>query len=107
MREGERKGVAREPPLVCSHHDATRDGSTARELSWVSILCDHDPGAYIMLRYYVKRTTDQEGDVRLALLPCDFFAGKRVLDVGCNEGWVTCEIGACSSQHWNSPAVER
>ncbi|KZV96888.1 Bin3-domain-containing protein [Exidia glandulosa HHB12029] len=42
--------------------------------------------------YYSKRVTDAEGDVRLALLPPDLFADKRVLDVGCNEGWVTCEI---------------
>ncbi|EJD51139.1 Bin3-domain-containing protein [Auricularia subglabra TFB-10046 SS5] len=42
--------------------------------------------------YYGKRVTDQEGDVRLALLPADFFSNNRVLDVGCNEGWVTCEI---------------
>ncbi len=32
-------------------------------------------------------------DPRLALLPADMFVGKRVLDVGCNEGYVTCEIG--------------
>lgn len=26
-------------------------------------------------------------------MPKDIFKGARVLDVGCNEGWVTCEIG--------------
>ncbi|KAG1790661.1 Bicoid-interacting protein 3-domain-containing protein [Suillus plorans] len=41
--------------------------------------------------YYSKRPFIQ--DPRLALLPAEFFVGKRVLDVGCNEGWVTCEIG--------------
>jgi len=40
--------------------------------------------------YYSKRPSHR--DPRLALLPQDFFKGKRVLDVGCNEGWVTCEI---------------
>ncbi|QRV81906.1 7SK snRNA methylphosphate capping enzyme [Ceratobasidium sp. AG-Ba] len=29
---------------------------------------------------------------RLHVLPSGIFAGKCVLDVGCNEGWVTCEI---------------
>ncbi|KAH7098612.1 Bin3-domain-containing protein [Auriculariales sp. MPI-PUGE-AT-0066] len=39
-----------------------------------------------------KRGSDFEGDERLALLPLDIFHGKRVLDIGCNEGYVTCEI---------------
>ena len=33
-------------------------------------------------------------DTRLALLPHDLLINARVLDVGCNEGWVSCEIGA-------------
>ncbi|KAI9447597.1 Bicoid-interacting protein 3-domain-containing protein [Lactarius indigo] len=33
-------------------------------------------------------------DTRLALLPQDLLADARVLDVGCNEGWVSCEIGS-------------
>lgn len=41
--------------------------------------------------YYTKRPS--LSDQRLSLLPEDFFKGKKVLDVGCNEGWVTCEIG--------------
>jgi 2-polyprenyl-3-methyl-5-hydroxy-6-metoxy-1,4-benzoquinol methylase len=44
-----------------------------------------------LCRYYSKRPSIR--DPRLALLPAEFFMGKRVLDVGCNEGWVTCEIG--------------
>ncbi|KAH9850001.1 Bin3-domain-containing protein [Lenzites betulinus] len=40
--------------------------------------------------YYNKRPSAQ--DPRLALLPRQLFRGRRVLDVGCNEGWVTCEI---------------
>ncbi|KAI0637976.1 Bicoid-interacting protein 3-domain-containing protein [Trametes polyzona] len=40
--------------------------------------------------YYNKRPSTQ--DPRLALLPSSLFHGRRVLDVGCNEGWVTCEI---------------
>ena len=42
-------------------------------------------------RYYTKRPflTDE----RLTLLPLNLFQGARVLDVGCNEGWVTCEVG--------------
>ncbi|KAH8982745.1 Bicoid-interacting protein 3-domain-containing protein [Lactarius hatsudake] len=31
-------------------------------------------------------------DSRLALLPRDLLTDARVLDVGCNEGWVSCEI---------------
>ena len=41
--------------------------------------------------YYLKRPFT--ADPRLALLADDLFTGRRVLDVGCNEGWVTCEIG--------------
>jgi len=37
----------------------------------------------------------------MTLLPVEFFMGKRVLDVGCNEGWVTCEIG----QFWGARQV--
>ncbi|KAJ3013410.1 hypothetical protein NUW54_g1606 [Trametes sanguinea] len=40
--------------------------------------------------YYSKRPS--VNDPRLALLPRTLFYGRRVLDVGCNEGWVTCEI---------------
>ncbi|KAJ6616474.1 Bin3-domain-containing protein [Mycena sp. CBHHK59/15] len=40
--------------------------------------------------YYAKRPS--ASDPRLELLPPHTFAGKRVLDVGCNEGWVSCEI---------------
>ncbi|KAH9959527.1 S-adenosyl-L-methionine-dependent methyltransferase [Lactifluus volemus] len=31
-------------------------------------------------------------DSRLALLPRELLANARVLDVGCNEGWVSCEM---------------
>ncbi|KAF8605741.1 Bin3-domain-containing protein [Ceratobasidium sp. AG-I] len=41
--------------------------------------------------YYTKRG-NLLSDPRLQVLPPDLFRGKRVLDVGCNEGWVTCEI---------------
>ena len=47
-------------------------------------------------RYYTKRPFRR--DPRLALLPTPFFVGKTVLDVGCNEGWVTCEIGRSSAR---------
>ncbi|KAI9001363.1 Bin3-domain-containing protein [Trametes punicea] len=40
--------------------------------------------------YYNKRPSTC--DPRLALLPGSLFQGRRVLDVGCNEGFVTCEI---------------
>ncbi|TFK41603.1 Bicoid-interacting protein 3-domain-containing protein [Crucibulum laeve] len=49
--------------------------------------------------YYSKRPTIK--DTRLALLPPTLFAGKRVLDIGCNEGWVTCEI----AQSWGAHKV--
>ncbi|CCA72051.1 hypothetical protein PIIN_05986 [Serendipita indica DSM 11827] len=43
---------------------------------------------------YYSRKQNATGnlDPRLSLLPKDIFAGKRVLDVGCNEGWVTVDI---------------
>ncbi|KDR72624.1 hypothetical protein GALMADRAFT_142926 [Galerina marginata CBS 339.88] len=41
--------------------------------------------------YYTKRPF--VSDERLVALPPDLFRGAQVLDIGCNEGWVTCEIG--------------
>ncbi|KAL0060708.1 hypothetical protein AAF712_012488 [Marasmius tenuissimus] len=49
--------------------------------------------------YYSKRPSVT--DPRLAALPKDTFTGKRVLDVGCNEGWVTVEIGSFSFSSTN------
>ncbi|KAJ8087384.1 hypothetical protein PM082_006214 [Marasmius tenuissimus] len=49
--------------------------------------------------YYSKRPSVT--DPRLAALPKDTFTGKRVLDVGCNEGWVTVEI----AQKWRAAKV--
>ncbi|KAI6045978.1 Bicoid-interacting protein 3-domain-containing protein [Pisolithus marmoratus] len=49
--------------------------------------------------YYSKRPSVR--DPRLSLLPPSFFTGKTVLDIGCNEGWVTCEIG----QIWGAARV--
>ncbi|TBU49020.1 Bin3-domain-containing protein [Dichomitus squalens] len=40
--------------------------------------------------YYNKRPATN--DPRLGLVPRGLFVGARVLDVGCNEGLVTCEI---------------
>jgi len=51
--------------------------------------------------YYHKRPS--LADPRLALFPLDFFEGKTVLDIGCNEGWVTCEIGkTITSLSWKA-----
>ncbi|KAH8977135.1 Bin3-domain-containing protein [Lactarius akahatsu] len=49
-------------------------------------------------------------DSRLALLPHDLLTDARVLDVGCNEGWVSCEIGASEpprllAQSWGARRV--
>ncbi|KAB5592869.1 7SK snRNA methylphosphate capping enzyme [Ceratobasidium theobromae] len=41
--------------------------------------------------YYAKRG-NHSSDPRLKALPAGIFDDKRVLDIGCNEGWVTCEI---------------
>ncbi|KAF8582530.1 Bin3-domain-containing protein [Ramaria rubella] len=49
--------------------------------------------------YYTKRPF--VNDPRLALLPSDFFRNSVVLDIGCNEGWVTCEI----AQQWGAKKV--
>ncbi|KAI0249983.1 Bicoid-interacting protein 3-domain-containing protein [Lactifluus subvellereus] len=40
-------------------------------------------------------------DSRLALLPRELITNARVLDVGCNEGWVSCEI----AQSWGARRV--
>ncbi|PPR02266.1 hypothetical protein CVT24_011615 [Panaeolus cyanescens] len=40
--------------------------------------------------YYAKRPVAT--DERLAVLPSNIFQGCRVLDIGCNEGWLTCDI---------------
>ena len=47
---------------------------------------------YHILRYRYHHPGGH--DSRLALLPPKLLANARVLDVGCNEGWVSCEIGA-------------
>lgn len=47
--------------------------------------------------YYTKRPF--VNDERLALLPLNLFQGARVLDIGCNEGWVTCEIAQSQGVH--------
>ncbi|KAG6813055.1 hypothetical protein H0H92_014327 [Tricholoma furcatifolium] len=49
--------------------------------------------------YYSKRPFVR--DPRLALLTPAIFSGKRILDVGCNEGWVTCEL----AQSWAAQQV--
>ncbi|KAA1468789.1 Bin3-domain-containing protein [Dentipellis sp. KUC8613] len=40
-------------------------------------------------------------DPRLSLLPRELLLGARVLDIGCNEGWVSCEI----AQTWGARRV--
>ncbi|KAI0346784.1 Bin3-domain-containing protein [Trametopsis cervina] len=40
--------------------------------------------------YYSKRPLSE--DARLELVPPALFKGARVLDIGCNEGWITCQI---------------
>lgn len=47
--------------------------------------------------YYSKRPTVD--DARLAALPETLFHGAIVLDIGCNEGWVTCEIAQSLGPH--------
>ncbi|GAB1522288.1 hypothetical protein RhiTH_005402 [Rhizoctonia solani] len=44
---------------------------------------------------YYKKRGNRTSDPRLKVLPPSIFKDKRVLDVGCNEGWVTCEIALC------------
>jgi hypothetical protein len=50
----------------------------------------------LIITYFLRYRYHHPGghDTRLALLPHDLLADARVLDVGCNEGWVSCEIGA-------------
>ncbi|KAF9564548.1 Bin3-domain-containing protein [Agrocybe pediades] len=48
--------------------------------------------------YYTKRPV--LNDERLASLPKGLFEKARVLDVGCNEGWVTCEIAQSYGAHF-------
>ncbi|KAI0700777.1 Bicoid-interacting protein 3-domain-containing protein [Cytidiella melzeri] len=40
--------------------------------------------------YYSKRPISE--DSRLELIPTTLFRDARVLDIGCNEGWITCQI---------------
>jgi len=57
---------------------------------------NHTPQHGNYHNYYAKRSPSSP-DPRLALLPRGFFVGKRVLDVGCNEGYVTLEIAQHSA----------
>ncbi|EIM87937.1 Bin3-domain-containing protein [Stereum hirsutum FP-91666 SS1] len=50
-------------------------------------------------RYQNKLTTTS--DTRLSLLPSSLFTNARVLDIGCNEGWVSCEL----AQKWSARRV--
>lgn len=46
--------------------------------------------------YYGKRRSGHnpyQGDERLKLIPQEWLQGQRVLDIGCNAGSVTIEIG--------------
>lgn len=60
------------------------------------LFCSHPRNDW-SIRYYAKRFFVK--DPRLALLPSDFFSAAVVLDIGCNEGWVTCEIGQNSDNN--------
>lgn len=50
--------------------------------------------------YYTKRPTGLS-EPRLKRLPPTLFKDAVVLDIGCNEGWVTCEI----AQAWGASKV--
>lgn len=78
---------------------AYNDTTYTRELSCV-ISHDHLGGrsltgtssignSYHSMRYPSPTSVDP----RLSFLPPDLFKGKRVLDIGCNEGWLTVDIG--------------
>ena len=58
-------------------------------------LSNEDYGNY--RNYYFKRRDallfPQSRDERLPALPRSYFEGKKVLDVGCNSGQVTVELG--------------
>lgn len=47
--------------------------------------------------YYSKRPI--ASDPRLVVVPKELFVGATVLDIGCNEGWVTCEIAQRFGAH--------
>ncbi|TFK19811.1 Bin3-domain-containing protein [Coprinopsis marcescibilis] len=50
--------------------------------------------------YYLKRPPSLS-EPRLQALPRGLLADAVVLDIGCNEGWITCEI----AQNWNARKV--
>ena len=51
------------------------------------------PGQFGNLQsYYSRKKTDIWSDERLENLPKDIFAGKRVLYIGCHEGYVPIQI---------------
>lgn len=72
--------------MHCTHMQRDRGGGSLHGLN---------AGNY--RGYYGKRRLGQDpysGDERLALIPREWLEDQRVLDVGCNAGGVTIEIGA-------------
>ena len=67
-----------------------------RQLPWVWRVASYIPSdvSFPPFSYYTKRAQGARGDPRLAVLPHHLFKERRVLDIGCNEGVVTIEIGA-------------
>lgn len=43
--------------------------------------------------YYEFRRDAQGRDLRLVHMKAAWLQGKRMLDIGCNNGWLTLEIG--------------
>ena len=74
---------SRGPPIYGNYH-----GSVFTNIS-IDLIVITD--IILRLRYYTKRPINR--DPRLALVPKDIFQNARVLDIGCNEGVVTCEVG--------------
>lgn len=82
--------VQRAEPATSSSHASTRSSSHKQRVR--SNVHGNFVGYYTRRRGGEHADCASAGDPRLALMPREWFEGKKVLDIGCNAGVVTVEM---------------